>query len=471
MAMEKKTKIVATIGPATAELEQMNALVDAGVNVFRINMSHGSHNDIRKYIENIKKVRGQRREYLGILADLQGPKIRVGKVEKALSPGENIILSCMEISPPDSIPVQYTQLYRDVKSGTSLLLDDGNLELEVLDVKGQLIHCKVVTGGELKSHKGINLPNASITTPVITKKDIEDLRFILPHEVDFVALSFVKNAENIKELKEVIKGISDTPVDIIAKIERHEAVSNLTEILQVTDAVMVARGDLGIEVPSEQVPILQKRIIKESLSLGKPVIVATQMLDSMIKNPRATRAETSDVANAVLDGADAIMLSGETSIGSYPLESVQVMKTITQNVEFWVKDSPEIDIAKTIKRELNAAEAVAQSATILAKELNAPYIVAATASGNNAKSIAKYRPDAEIIAVTHDKRVAGKLSLTWGVTPLLMEYKDNYELSQDMNIWFKENKKLIPKTPIVLVSGVTKGKIGGTNLIQILEIE
>lgn len=465
----KKTKIVATMGPACASPEMVEEFINHGVNVFRLNFSHGTHEEHQKYIDVVKDVRHRRRTFTAILADLQGPKIRTGEVEKNLVVGEEVVLSCYDDFTPDEIPVQYTKLYEDVRPGGTLLIDDGKIEFRVLKISGKRIHCQVIIGGLLKSHKGINLPNGSINAPSMAAKDFDDLLFALKNEVDFVALSFVRSAADIEELRRAMQDSEFMPAHIIAKIERHEALDELDEIIQSADGIMVARGDLGVETPAQEVPIIQKMIIHKAIGYGKPTIVATQMLESMIGNPRATRAETSDVANAILDGADAVMLSGETSVGAYPLEAVRVMEDIAVSTEDWISRE-HIRITRRIDRVLSAPEAVAQAADSISRELEAKYIVAATATGSNARALAKYRPEAEIIAVTANHSTAGTLSLSWGVTPLIMDYDSNGELARKIAVYLADKNLVSSGEHVILVSGVTKGKIGGTNLIQTIEI-
>jgi pyruvate kinase len=470
MNIKKKTKIIATVGPACSSPKMIEDFIKTGVDVFRLNFSHGTHEDHLGYIKTITEVRRKLRTHTAILADLQGPKIRVGDITKELIAGEFVVLSC-DTAAEGEIPVQYKNLYKDVKKSDVLLLDDGKLELHVDSVSGKKIKAKVIIGGLLKPKKGINLPTSTITAEVITSKDIRDAEFALSHGVDFLALSFVKTADDIKKLQRIVAKSDNKQAQIIAKIERHEAIADLENIIYTADAIMVARGDLGIEVAPQEVPIAQKKIIRKCLSAGKPCIVATQMLESMIDNPRSTRAETSDIANAILDGADATMLSGETSVGKYPLYSVKAMKAVALNTEEWmVRDG--VHIGRRIMRDLSkTSEAVAQAANVLATELKSKYIVAATATGHNVRSVSKYRPHSQIIGVTHSDKVAGKLSLCWGVYPVVMKYDSNRQLSDKMNTWFKKNELVKVGDRITIVSGITQNKIGGTNLIRVHEIE
>lgn len=466
----KKTKIIATVGPASGSSEMIESFINSGVNVFRLNFSHGSYKDHLDYINVIKKVRQKLKKEVAILADLQGPKIRIGNFEGELRPGQIVILSC-GVAEKNEIPVQYKNLYKDVKKEDIILLDDGKIELRVLGVEEKKIKAKVRYGGALHPKKGINLPTGTITAEVVTKKDKEDALFALENGADFLALSFVRSVGDIKKLKKIVLGSKNKQAKIIAKIERHEPLEILPEIIEEADGVMVARGDLGIELPPQEVPLIQKKIIRLSLAAGKPVIVATQMLESMIKSPRSTRAETSDIANAILDGADATMLSGETSVGIYPLNAVKAMKAIALKTEEWMVKE-DIHIARRIERDITKTqEAVAEAGVNIAKNTDSRYIIAATASGSNARSISKYRPHANIIAVTQCQETARQLALSWGVEAHVMDYENNRNLVAKMNKWLKENKKLKVGDRITVVSGLKKNEIGGTNLLRVHRIE
>lgn len=466
----KKTKIIATLGPISDAPEMIRKLIENGVNVFRLNFSHGDHAEQGARIETIKRIRKEMGLNIGILADLQGPKIRVGVVDTDLQKGKSVVLSCEDEPKAEYIPVQYKNLYKDVTKGDQILLDDGLLELKVESIEGKNIVAKVVVGGPLSSKKGINLPTGSITAEVITEKDRKDAEFALSQGVDFIALSFVKSAKDITELRKIIKASKSPDARIIAKIERHEAITNLDEIIAVTDLLMVARGDLGVELSSQKVPMLQKKMIRKCLSAGKPVIVATQMLDSMIRNPRATRAETSDIANAILDGADATMLSGETSAGKYPLEAVKTMARIALDTEKWMEQEGFI-IGKRIERDYESVpDAVTHAANELSKTTNSKYIVAATATGATATEVSKFRPHAEIVAVTHNDSVARKLSLNSGVFAICLQYKTNRELVDKVNDWLLDMKLVKKGEYLTVVSGFTKGEIGGTNMIRVHQI-
>lgn len=465
----KKTKIIATLGPVSESPEMIETLILAGVNVFRMNFSHGTHDEHGARIDLVRKISRKLHRYTGILADLQGPKIRIGEYDGELEKGDKITLACGEAKGLE-IPVQYLNLCKDVKKDDALMLDDGLIELKVLKVTGIRIDCEVVNGGHLTSKKGINLATGSISAEVITEKDKSDAIFALSKNVDFLGLSFVREAKDILDLRKIVDK-SGKNVQIIAKIERHEAVKNFEEILEVSDVVMVARGDLGVEIYQQKVPLIQKHIIKRCLAVGKPSIVATQMLDSMIRNPRSTRAETSDIVNAILDGADAIMLSGETAVGKYPVNAVKAMNRISLDTEAWLSDE-KIHIGASVSRNIgNAVEVIAQAAFSLAEETNSKFIVAATESGYTALAIAKHRPNKDVVAITENEEVACKLSINWGVVPQVFHFEDNTEMLRNLGDKLIETEHVKPGDQITLVSGRDKRKIGGTNIIRIYTIE
>ncbi len=426
-----RTRIVCTIGPASREPEMLRKLIGAGLDVARLNMSHASH---AIHAENIQRIR-QAADALGkpvaILADLQGPKLRIGDIGAdsiTINQGERVVLTTRQVigerhtgsDVAATIPVQYEHLPEDVKPGERILIDDGLLELQVLGVNGPNIFCRVITGGPLTDNKGVNLPGSDLSAPSITEKDAADLQFALEHGVDWVALSFVRSAEDILRLKEMILNNCDPacPVRVIAKIEKPQALDHLDEIIMVADGVMVARGDLGIEIPTERVPMVQKRLIQKANIAGKPVITATQMLDSMVRNPRPTRAEASDVANAILDGTDAVMLSGETATGKYPLEAVQTIVRIAEEIERAMLAEPWNPPLHVEGVAHDVTDAVSRATCSTAHALGAAAIITATASGRTARAVARYRPHAPIIATTPFPAVQRQLMLTWGVIPL-----------------------------------------------------
>lgn len=420
----KRTKIVATWGPSCAMPGMAEKLIDAGVNLFRLNFSHGSHEEKLIALDAIRKASAACNIPVGVIADLQGPKIRTGVMlngSMALIDGNEVEIAVGDTqTDPGIIPTVYEKLVDDVQPGSRILLDDGRMELRVIATGGGKVRCLVVKGGNLKDKKGINLPQVNVSAPSLTDKDLEDLRFCTGIGIDWVALSFVRTPSDIMNIKvELARLNSDLPV--IAKIEKPEAVDNLDAIIAVADALMVARGDLGVEMEPEQLPLIQKRMISACNLAGKPVITATQMLESMTDNNRPTRAEASDVANAILDGTDAVMLSGETAVGSYPLESVTTMTKIAQTVEQSTlrnshhlnPEGHEIDIA------------IARAASEAAESLAARAIISLTASGHMAALMAGCRPAAPIIAITSDEAVRRKLALHWGISSLMMSMRDN----------------------------------------------
>lgn len=467
--MTRKTKIVATVGPVSSSPAMIQKLMKAGVDIFRLNFSHGENSQKAELIAIIRQVSEKLGKQAGILADLQGPKIRTGKMAgegMLLSKGQEVVITTDDVLGRDGvIPTIYRSLPHDVHAGSRILLDDGLLELKVIGLDGERVRCQVVTGGLLKNNKGINLPGVNVSAPCLTEKDLIDLDFALDAGVDYVALSFVRKGSDIEEIKQIIaaKG-KDTPV--VAKIEKPEALRNFKEILALTDAVMVARGDLGVEIEAEKVPMYQKKIIQACNRAGKPVITATQMLDSMIRNPRPTRAETSDVANAILDGTDAIMLSAETASGDYPIESVATMVRIALDVEH----ANLTETSNTARHPAtNVAQAVAESSCRTAEVLKAKAIVVFTRSGSTAALLAAFRPATQIIALTATPDVRRRLSLFWGVqcTEIgIMEHTDQQI--------FEVEKKLLANgfrkgDLIVITMGILETR-GSTNLMKVHEL-
>lgn len=411
----RRTKIVATLGPASSSREMIAQLIDAGVDLFRLNFSHGKNEEKGDVIRLIRDVSQQKDKQTGILGDLQGPKIRTGRMENGailLLKGERLSITTRDLlGRPGLISTVYKSLPHDVQPGSRILMDDGLIELKVVSIEGHTVHCTVVEGGTLKDLKGINLPGVNVSSPSLTEKDKIDLEFCLNAGIDYLALSFVRCAADIEEVKKIIyeRGVN---LPVIAKIEKPEALRNFKSILKVTDAVMVARGDLGVEINPEKVPLFQKKIIRACNEAGKPVITATQMLESMISHPRPTRAETSDVANAIIDGTDAVMLSGESASGAFPVEAVKTMAKIAVDVErseLW-----------RVRHHLHGlsnstAQAVAQAACQAAASLNAKCIAVLTQSGSTAALISRFRPQLPIIAFTPFPDIQRKLSLYWGV--------------------------------------------------------
>jgi pyruvate kinase len=429
MSPYRRTRIVATVGPASRDPEKLEALVEAGVNVFRLNMSHGTHEQHREVIARVREISVRLGRHIAILGDLCGPKIRVGTFhggEMVLTPGQKVTVTTRDVPGGDGlIPSQYAALANDVRAGNRILLDDGLLELRVERVEGTEVQCVVVHGGKLKDKKGMNLPGVALSTPALTQRDRQDARFLLAEGVDWLALSFVRRPSDIADLRKEIEAAGQS-TPIIAKIEKPEAVDALAGILEAADGVMVARGDLGVEMPLESVPIIQADLVEQARHAAKPVIVATQMLESMVTQPRPTRAEASDVSTAVMSGADAVMLSAETATGAFPVETVKTMDRIARKVEAWQSlethfQQSERDHASHAAADRDAGlrlrRAVAESTAQLCKDLRVRAVVVRSKGGTSAAQVSSNRPSAPIIALTTDARVARRMNLLWGVIP------------------------------------------------------
>ncbi|MEW6408892.1 MAG: pyruvate kinase [Nitrospirota bacterium] len=462
----RRAKIVCTIGPASNSKRILSSLIKNGMDVARLNFSHGTHEEHGRVIRLIREIAGRFNSPVAIIQDLQGLKIRVGKFregEAFLKTGTRFTITTRDVSGDERIvSTSYKGLPSDVRKGNCILLDDGIIKLEVLGVNGKDINCRVIDGGMLKDNKGMNLPGVSISASTITKKDIEDIAFGLEHKVDYIALSFVRSSKEIKSVKDIIcKHGADIPV--IAKIEKPEAVENLDEILGLSDGIMVARGDLGVEMSPEKVPIIQKEIIKKANEANIPVITATQMLESMTEHPRPTRAEASDVANAVLDETDVLMLSAETSLGKYPVESLKMMVKIIEETErvflrrrFWDIHSADFP------------EATVGAASLAAKSIGAKAMVAFTKSGLTALLISKQRPPMPIIALTPDDAVRKRMSLYWGVIPLLLrKIVSTDEMIDEVDRVIIEKRLAKKGDGIVILSGAPIYKKGTTNLMKL----
>jgi pyruvate kinase len=479
--MVLRTKIVCTIGPASRAPEMLRELMLAGMDVARLNFSHGDQSYHGENIERIRAVAAEVGKPIAILTDLQGPKLRVGEMEKEgvlLASGEKVVLTTRPIvGHSGEVPVQYAKLPRDVEPGDRILIDDGLLELKVLSIGETDITCRVITGGLLQTNKGMNLPRASHAIPAITDKDRRDLRFVLEQQVDWVALSFVRHSGEIQELKEMIRELStsDNPVPVVAKIEKPEAVDDIDGIIEAADAIMVARGDLAIETSPEDVPILQKMIIAKCNAVGKPVITATQMLDSMMRNPRPTRAEASDVANAILDGTDAIMLSGETAVGKYPLESVRTMVRIAEEaersgLEGLARPRPPLGPSTSSGHGpvTSIADAVSHATRETACDLGAAAIITPTISGHTARVISKYRPHCPIVAVTPSPRVQCQLALYWGVRPLLSKRAESTDDTITGAVRVAQEHGLVKQGDVVVITaGAASSGPGTTDIMKV----
>lgn len=468
----RRTKIVATLGPATDSAEAIDRLIAAGVNVFRLNFSHGDRETHSRTIRRIRAAAGKAGREIGILQDLGGPKIRLGVVPggtRVLEPGTTVRLDTSSTPDPGALPVNYPHLAEDVEPGDPILLADGTVELRVEDVSGESVLCSVVTGGSVGSHKGVNLPGSHLRVPAFTDKDRLDLQTGLAQGVDFVALSFVRTEADLSPVAEILEGAKPKPL-LIAKIEKPQAVERLEAILAAVDAVMVARGDLGVELPVEKVPMVQKRIIREAVRAGKPVITATQMLGSMVSSPRPTRAEASDVANAILDGTDAVMLSEETAVGSYPVEAVQTLHRLAVAVE------PSIDHDRFLSLPSEQSprrtdEAIGHAACWLAREVGARAIIASTVSGTTARLVARFRPAVPVFGLTPNHWAERQLTLSWGVFPAPVEdFQDTDSMFRLARRWIVERGLGTSGERIVLTAGAPINVPGTTNMLRVVDL-
>ncbi|MBW5447424.1 pyruvate kinase [Cohnella sp. CFH 77786] len=467
----RKTKIVCTIGPSSESLENTKKLILAGMNVARLNFSHGDFEEHGRRINTIRQASRELNKTVAILLDTKGPEIRLGKLKEEpieLVQGEYITLSTQEIlGDKDRIPVTYADLPSDVHVGSTILIDDGLIGLTVVDIQGTEIKCQIINSGPIKSKKGVNVPGVAISMPGLTEKDIADIKFGIEQGIDFIAASFVRRASDVLEIRELLERHEARHIQIISKIENQQGVDNLDEILEVSDGLMVARGDLGVEIPAEEVPLVQKRMIEKCNRAGKPVITATQMLDSMQRNPRPTRAEASDVANAIFDGTDAIMLSGETAAGKYPTESVQTMSRIAERAESALQYR-EIFKKQAIAAQTSVTEAISQAVANSALDLDAKAIVTSTESGYTARMVSKYRPKAPIIAVTPVEQVKRRLQLVWGVIPVSGKPAETTDEMFDIAVNGALESGIVKLgDTIVITAGVPVGRSGTTNLIKI----
>lgn len=465
----RKTKIVATIGPASNSVALLTELILNGLDVARLNFSHGSHETHYEIIKNIREAEEITGRQIALMMDTMGPEIRTGKFEDEtvlLENGDHVIVTAeKKIGTKNLISVSYQTICKDLKAGDKILIDDGLVELLVEKVEERQVHTRVIVGGEVSNNKGVNLPGKKLNLPSLIDKDIADIEFGIKHKIDFVAASFIRSGRDVLEIRKILDK-HDSDMEIIAKVENAEGVENIEEILDLSDGVMVARGDLGVEIPMEEVPIVQKMIIKKANYAGKPVITATQMLESMVRNPRPTRAEASDVANAILDGTDAIMLSGETAAGRYPVASVIVMERIAKNTEkgmdFFEKSKEILPLKNTI------SDSIASAACRLSESLEAKAVITSTASGSTAKMVSKYRPRATIIAASPSNRVCRKLRLVWGVESLLTLPNEGTDEVIRSSVDVALDEGLISTGDLVVVTaGVPVKAKGTTNLIKV----
>ncbi|MGI8546440.1 MAG: pyruvate kinase [Gemmatimonadaceae bacterium] len=466
MPHTRRTKIVCTLGPATSTRESIRAIAEAGMNVARLNFSHGTHADHAERIDMVRSVSRELGRPIAILGDLQGPRIRIGNLEQSipLAPGDDIILVHEGEENPGDVPVTYNALAHDVKVGDRILVDDGLIELVALDVTGPRVHARVIHGGNLRSHKGLNLPGVQVSAPSLTEKDIIDAAFAVANNLDYLALSFVRQPEDIASLRALLP----PTMNIIAKIEKDAALANIEAIVRASDGVMVARGDLGVELPFEEVPVAQKKIIALCNRIGRPVITATQMLESMVSNPRPTRAEASDVANAILDGTDAAMLSAETAAGAYPRLAVEAMSRIILEVEqhppsrqFHDPHEPPVGIVTT--------EVAIAAATVAAVQmLGAPLVVVITKSGFSARIVSSHRPPVPILALTDNALTCNQMALLWGVIPYVAESRPTYtEMAEVGKTVVRDLGLAVPGDRVVFTAGHPFGIPGTTNLMKV----
>ncbi len=466
MNLGKKTKIVCTIGPATETVEKLTALTEAGMNVMRLNFSHGDFAEHQARVDNLRTVMKNTGKTLAIMQDLGGPKIRIGEFEGGLTvlkEGQTFTLTTEKVMGDNSrVFINYPLLPKEVKVGGYILLHDGKKKLQITDIKGNDVITKVIVGGEIKNKRGVNLPGAYLSISSITEKDRADLAFGLKNKVDFIALSFVRRPSDIVELREILEK-AKSKAGIIAKIETPEALENIDEIIDLCDGIMVARGDLAIEIPAEEVPLVQKMLIEKCNALGKPVITATQMLESMIKSPVPTRAEVSDVANAIIDGTDAIMLSEETTLGEFPVQAVEMMTRIALRVE---KDVYTSDTIAEYEDMHGTTDVVSEAAVLTSHQVDARFIAALTESGRTARMIARYRPAERVFALTSNTSTAQKLSLSFGCYPIIVpKFTAADEILSLVRKAAIKNKIAVKGDKIVVVGGMPFGKSKETNMM------
>lgn len=466
----RRTKIVCTLGPASSGVPILKELMAAGMNVARLNFSHGTHEEHSVTISSARQAAREQGNNLALLLDTKGPEIRIGTFKESkitLREGDRFTLTTVQTEGDGSrVSVNYPGIVNDVKAGMRILFDDGMIIMEVLGVTETDVHCYVCAGGELSNRKGVNIPGAKLNLPAISEKDKEDIVFAIKNDMDFIAASFVRKADDVLAIRAILEA-HRSGIQIIAKIENQEGVDNIDKIIAASDGIMVARGDLGVEIPAEDVPLVQKSIITKCNTVGKPVITATQMLDSMIRNPRPTRAEASDVANAIFDGTDAVMLSGETAVGKYPLEAVRTMARIAQRAETALHYKKILESFDP-PAERNVTDAIAFATCHAAQELGAAAIITATQSGSTARNVSKYKPKARIVAVTPREHVARRLALTWGVFPVLCRPADNTDemfsaaIDATLRSGYIENGDLV-----LITAGVPAGVSGTTNLLRV----
>ncbi len=469
----RSTKIVCTIGPATSTAERIKQLMLAGMDVARLNFSHGDHDTHRKSFRIIRQISKELGKEIGILQDLGGPKIRIGKLpvqERQLQTGEKVVLSPTGTPDPSVIPVNYPYIVEDVEVGSPIIMADGLIELQVEEKQADRLLCRVVVAGVVQSHKGINLPSSNLRVPAFTDKDREDLAVGLEEGADFVALSFVRHEKDLEPVQAVLNRYPSRPL-LIAKIETPQAIERLEQILALVDGVMLARGDLGVEMPLEDVPMIQKKIIRITRQSGKPVITATQMLRSMVSSPRPTRAEATDVANAILDGTDALMLSEETAMGAYPVEAVKILDRIARATEPYLQERDFLNEPMSATVPMPAS-GISRSACWMADNLHAASIVAGTSSGSTARLVARFRPACPVVGLTPHLQTQRQLTLSWGVIPALaMPFSDTEQMFNLASAWALGHGLARQGDRLVVTAGVPVGTPGSTNLLKVIEIK
>ncbi len=468
--MLRKTKIICTLGPAVDNEDMIRALIRTGMNAARFNFSHGSHEEHLNRLNLLKSVRDSMGRPVAAILDTKGPEIRIRSFETksiSLEAGDSFTLTTREVQGNGSlVSVTYPELHKEVSVGQEILIDDGLVALKVEEINGQDIRCVVENGGALSANKSINIPGVHIHLPALTEKDVSDIRFGVENDFDFIAASFVRRAADVQAVREVLDRFGGQEVRIIAKIENQEGVDNIDEILEAADGIMVARGDLGVEIPAAKVPILQKQIIRKGLQAGKPVITATQMLDSMMRNPRPTRAEVSDVANAVFDGTSCVMLSGETAGGKYPLEALTAMVNIVEEAEQSIHYWRQFEKRRVIPAS-NINDAITHTCCLTAKDLEAKAILAATNSGRTARMICRFRPACPVAALTMHEKVRRQLAICWGVIPFLTGEVTSTDRIFSLSAEVALKERLVQNgDTVVITAGVPLGKSGSTNLIK-----
>ena len=466
----RKTKIVCTLGPASDSEEIIEQLILSGMDAARFNFSHGTHETHLALLTRFKHVRDNLGRPVATILDTKGPEIRIrtfacGRI--TLAEGDSFTLTTRNVEGDNTIvSVTYDNLHNEVTPGCHILVDDGLVDLEVTELSGQDIHCRVATGGDLSNNKSINIPGVHIHLPALTEKDKDDLRFGVENDFDFIAASFVRQASDVEEIRAVLDSLGGRDIGIIAKIENREGVDNLDAIIDVSDGIMVARGDMGVEIPAHEVPIVQKRMIKSAIRKGKHVITATQMLDSMIRNPRPTRAEVSDVANAVFDGTSCVMLSGETASGKYPVEALQTMVDIAvaaeNDIDYWKRFRN-----ATYNHTNTITDAISHTSCLTAMDLSATAILAATRSGYTARMISRFRPGCVVVGLTTEERVRRQLAISWGIHPCLVGNVDSTDRLFSLSVDAARKEGLVnPGETVVITAGVPIGRSGSTNLIK-----